>query len=107
MINVAHEINKVIEQFNPLGIYLFGSYSRGTQTEASDLDLLVIDDRATPMNRAKDLTFEISKALYPRDYHLDLLTYSLQSFNDKIKKNDPLIVQIVNEGKKVYERSRA
>ncbi len=106
MINVAHEINKVIEQFNPLGIYLFGSYSRGTQTEASDLDLLIIDDRATQTNQAKDLTFEISKALYPRDYHLDLLTYSQKGFNDKIIQNDPLIVQIVKEGKKVYERAR-
>ena len=68
--------------------------------------MLVVDERASLTNRAKDLTYEISKALYPRDFHLDLLTYTPDNFNNKIKQNDPMVSQIVREGKKVYERAR-
>ncbi len=35
---------KLIETYNPLSIYLFGSYAWGTPNEDSDLDLLIVVD---------------------------------------------------------------
>ena len=37
-------INKIVQQFKPEKIILFGSYANGKPTEESDLDLLIIKD---------------------------------------------------------------
>jgi predicted nucleotidyltransferase len=37
-------ISKIIQQFKPEKIILFGSYANGKPTEESDLDLLIIKD---------------------------------------------------------------
>lgn len=34
--------NRLVKTYNPIAIYLFGSYAWGSPTEDSDLDLLVI-----------------------------------------------------------------
>jgi predicted nucleotidyltransferase len=46
---ISHEIieevkNRLINVYNPITIYLFGSYAWGCPTEESDLDFLVIVD---------------------------------------------------------------
>ncbi|MEW6377967.1 MAG: nucleotidyltransferase domain-containing protein [bacterium] len=40
--------NKIVENFHPQKIILFGSYAYGTPTEESDLDLLIIKDSDLP-----------------------------------------------------------
>ena len=35
-------VNRIVEQFQPLQIILFGSQARGDTTKSSDIDLLVI-----------------------------------------------------------------
>ena len=37
--------NVLIEKFNPLAIILFGSYSRGSQTSESDIDIAIIAEK--------------------------------------------------------------
>jgi len=39
---------RIVKNFNPQKIILFGSYANGTPTEESDLDLLVIKDSDSP-----------------------------------------------------------
>jgi len=45
--DVIEEIKKrLIQAYNPVAIYLFGSYAWGTPTEDSDLDLLIVVDKS-------------------------------------------------------------
>ena len=37
--------NRLVKTYDPLAIYLFGSYAWGTPTEESDLDLVIIVDQ--------------------------------------------------------------
>ena len=38
--------NRLIKTYNPIAIYLFGSYAWGTPNEDSDLDLLIVVDKS-------------------------------------------------------------
>ena len=44
---IIEEVKKrLIEAYNPVAIYLFGSYAWGSPTEESDLDLLIVVDES-------------------------------------------------------------
>jgi predicted nucleotidyltransferase len=100
-LNLNQITQQIIQQFNPKFIYLFGSYATGKNNTQSDLDLLIIDEKADK----EDLSLKISLALFPRSYHLDLLTYSPSVLAEKLKNNSYFIQKILKEGKKLYERS--
>ena len=38
--------NRLVKTYNPIAIYLFGSYIWGTPTKESDLDLLIVVDQS-------------------------------------------------------------
>ncbi|MFA5879845.1 MAG: nucleotidyltransferase domain-containing protein [Candidatus Margulisiibacteriota bacterium] len=100
-INITQITQKIIKKFNPKLIYLFGSYAKNTNTKNSDLDILIIDEKA----EKEDLALQISLALFPRNYHIDLLVYTPLIFAQKIKTKSLFFNKIMNEGKKLYERS--
>lgn len=45
---ISEIIKRIVGNFKPQRIILFGSYANGTPTEESDLDLLVIKDSDIP-----------------------------------------------------------
>lgn len=50
---IAAELTRVVGACKPLAVYLFGSAARGTMSEASDLDLLIVLDDHDDMKVAK------------------------------------------------------
>ena len=60
----------VAQRFHPKRIILFGSYARGTATEDSDVDLLVIMHRTR--SHGERMSVRIRHAV-PRKFPLDLL----------------------------------
>lgn len=100
------EINNIVETIkdkaNPSRIYLFGSYALGKATEASDLDLLVVDDSKKDKNT---VALEISKALFPRNFGLDLIVTSSEDIQKKQQRKLTFWDEIVIKGKKLYERN--
>jgi len=100
-INIKKITQQIVEKFNPEIIYLFGSYAKNKNTPNSDLDMLIVDEKADK----EDLALQISLALFPRNYHLDLLVYTPFDFNKKINGQTPFFNKIITEGKKLYERA--
>ena len=98
------EISQIVEKIKttikPDKIYLFGSYAFGKATNLSDIDLLVIDDSHRDK---KALALEISKALFPRSFGLDLLVTSSKDLKKKSQLN--FWREITAKGKKLYERN--
>ena len=92
----------IVKKCNPEKIYIFGSYSSGNATEYSDLDMLIIDDSAREKN---EIALEISKALFPRDYGLDLIVEKPKDIREKIEKKLKFWEEILKQGKIIYERS--
>lgn len=84
---------------DPKRIILFGSHAHGVPDEASDVDLLVIDDSGRDK---RTVSLEISRALFPRDYGLDLLVESSEDLEPKMGLQ--FWRDAVNSGTVLYER---
>ncbi len=80
-------------------VILFGSYARGTVTEDSDVDLLVIGPFE---GRSVDRSVEIRMKLRPR-FPMDLLVRTPEKVRERIQMGDEFMREIVEEGKILYE----
>jgi predicted nucleotidyltransferase len=61
-------LSRIVEQFNPEKVILFGSYARGNPTPDSDVDVLVVlpsDDK--PTHKATEILLAVKHPGYPVD----------------------------------------
>ena len=84
---------------NPKRIILFGSHAAGDADNDSDIDLLIVDDSGRDRN---SVALEISMALFPRDYGLDLLVESPDDLEQKSEYG--FWHDVLSTGKILYER---
>ncbi len=94
-------VGRVVAHFNPLRIVLFGSYARGDYHAASDLDLLVIVDRAPEwLQRGLELKRIVGAERVPVEAHI----YTAAEYAHMKEVENPLILQAEREGKVLYEQ---
>ena len=91
---------RIGQRFHPQKVILFGSYARGKPTPESDIDFLIIfPDKKDSAKRYS----AISQELEPRPFPMDLLIRSRQEIQDRLRKGDSFIREIVDRGKVLYE----
>ena len=95
--------NRLIKVYNPVAIYLFGSYAWGQPDEESDLDLVIIVDKAdkNPYQRpllAYDVLMDI-------DVRNEILVYTKEEFDYRSENIATLDYQIKRRGKLLYARA--
>ena len=96
---IADITSSIRTLIDPERIILFGSHARGVSDDQSDIDLLVVDDSG----RDKSIvSFEISCALFPRDYGLDLLVESPEDLERKMSLQ--FWRDAITSGTVLYER---
>lgn len=81
---------------------LFGSFARGTQDVASDIDLVLIEPTDRPfLERGLNHLplFRLGLGL-----GLDLLVYTPEEFERLLREGNPLIERAVREGVEVHAR---
>jgi len=108
----ADIISKIVQSLIGLNIYkiiLFGSYARGTATEDSDIDLLVVLDTEEFAKTFKDRmarNLTISNALLDinREFAMDIIVYSHGEFEYLDKKESDFIKEIKNTGVEIYAK---
>lgn len=93
---------QIVERFQPEEIVLFGSYAYGTPKPDSDVDLLVIMNTSL---RSRQQRLEISRALSPRPFPLDIIVRTPEEIAERLALGDPFVQEITSRGKVVYERS--
>jgi len=95
--------NCLVKTYNPIAIYLFGSYAWGTPNEDSDLDLLIVIDKSDEKSYAR--TRAGHKALYELCISKDLIVYTKEEF-EKISSNKTTLgYKIKKEGELIYARA--
>ncbi|MBM4285050.1 MAG: nucleotidyltransferase domain-containing protein [Deltaproteobacteria bacterium] len=93
---------RIVRDFAPERVVLFGSYASGRPTPDSDVDLLVI----LPFegtNFRKSL--EILNRTNP-SFPIDLLARTPEDTSRRYEAGDPLIREALDRGKVLYERHR-
>ncbi len=95
-------VDKVVEQFAPQRIILFGSHARGDATPDSDVDLLVV------MRTKKRTTQQALEIRQRVDSHfaLDLLVRTPRDVRERLALHDCFLNAIVTEGRTLYESHR-
>ncbi len=68
---VKEAIERIVKLFNPKKIFLFGSYTKGTLSENSDLDLLILIDDGRKNTRSESI--RIRRALKNIPMAMDII----------------------------------
>ena len=98
---INEAIKRLIKAYNPLKIYLFGSYAWGKPSEDSDLDFLIVINDSQEFRPKRAMKGHM--ALIGLEIPKDIVVYTKKEFESKIE--DPLTFshKIKAEGKLVYE----
>ncbi len=101
------EINKINEQikekYQPEKIILYGSSARGTITENSDIDLLIIKKTDKKRNERFREVRTIVRDL-KRRIPFSPVVYTPNEIEQRINLGDFFIKEILEKGKVLYER---
>lgn len=93
--------NRIVENFNPEKIILFGSYANGNPTENSDLDLVVIQASDLPSyKRVRPIKNELRGIGFP----IDILVFTPEEVEYWKGASMAFITQVIKEGKVIYGR---
>ena len=97
---IQEATKRLVEAYDPVAIYLFGSYAWGEPNEDSDLDLMVI------LSDSSEVVFSTHKKgkLALRDLKIDndLIVANKHYFDKTASKSSTLEYKIKNEGKRLY-----
>jgi predicted nucleotidyltransferase len=91
--------DKIVREFRPEKIILFGSHGRGDARPDSDVDLMVIMNSGEHPAR---LAAEITHRVHPRRYPLDLIVRSPETIRTRLKMNDWFVRDVMREGRVLY-----
>ncbi len=95
--------NRLVKVYNPIEIYLFGSYAWGHPDDESDLDLLVVVRTSDDKSHKRSIPGR--RALFELDIPKDLMVYTQDEFNVRCANPTSLLYKIKNKGKVLYASS--
>ncbi len=100
---IIDEVKKrLIEVYDPLKVYLFGSYAWGSPTEDSDLDLLIVVDASDEKTFKRSMSGH--RALFGLHVFKDLLVLTQREFDKEAEDPSSLCFKIKQQGKVLYVR---
>jgi len=97
---IQQMVNKIVNEFDPEKVILFGSHAWGEPGTDSDIDLCVIKET----NDTRLLARQIDGTLAPRYFPLDLLVFKPDVIKKRLAEKDPFITDILNRGSLLYEK---
>ena len=92
---------RIVKEYDPDKIILYGSLAWGKSNKDCDLDLFIIKD--SPLRRDLRST-EISKLFFPRRFGLDVLVYTPEEIERRLKLGDFFVKRIIEHGVVLYDR---
>lgn len=92
-------VNNIVEKLSPKAVILFGSASKGTANDDSDIDLLVIME--TSLNKT-DRFVQVRGAIGRIGMPIDVLVYTPDEFASESVKKNSIVREILDTGRIVY-----
>ena len=99
--NIRELTERIVREFSPERVVLFGSYASGNPRPDSDVDLLVI----LPFEgKSFRKSLEILNRVNPR-FPVDLLARRPDDTARRYREGDPLIREALDHGQVLHERN--
>jgi len=95
--------NRLVKTYDPVSIYLFGSYAWGKPNEDSDLDLLIVVEKSSEKTYKRLLAGH--DALFGLCIPKDLIIYTKEEFEKYSGDITTLGYKIKKDGELIYARS--
>ena len=97
-------VGRVVEQYRPERIILFGSYAHGTPDAGSDVDMLIVKDT---QERPIDRRVTVRRIAYTprRGLSFSPLVITPQELAKRLEIGDPFYHEIMAQGKVLYAQS--
>ncbi len=89
----------LVKKVDPKTIFIFGSYANNTETENSDIDILIEKETTEPLYKR---AVGIRSLLKEIDSPIDLLIYSPNEISQKLKNKYSIVYQAIHKGIKIY-----
>ena len=96
-------VDRIVKNYDPEKIIMFGSLARGEQNENSDLDLLVIKKTDVPANKRGIEVWNYllsSRYMFP----IDILVFTPNEIEKDKNNSYTFIYDAMSSGKTVYEK---
>lgn len=104
--HLARLILKEISAPKPLNIILFGSFVKGNASAGSDIDVVIVYPRSKNKTViSKELSAAEKKITLFFGNHLASAPFSINEFQNKLKKKDDFITEIIRTGRVIYGKS--
>jgi len=97
-------VRRVVDQYRPEKIILFGSHAYGTPDAGSDVDMLIVKETD---DRPIDRRVAVRRIAYTprRDLSFSPLVITPQELAKRLEIGDPFYDEIISRGKVLYARS--
>ena len=99
---LSEVVDRIVRKFHPVKIILFGSWARGSAREDSDLDLLVVLQKAEHTRKA---AIQIGNSLSNLPVSKDIIVTTPQDIEKYGKTVGYILRSALTEGKVIYERN--
>ncbi len=97
--HIALLCKRIVDEFRPRKVILFGSYAYGTPNADSDIDLMVV---MTYSGNELDKMAEVRRHL-DSSMPVDVLVKTPQQIKERIELGDFFLAEILEKGKVLYE----
>jgi predicted nucleotidyltransferase len=95
--------NRLVKAYDPLAIYLFGSYAWGTPDEDSDLDILIVVEKSDEKSYKRPLPGQ--RILFGLGISKDLVVYTKEEFERALTNPTTLAYKVGRDGRLMYAKS--
>ncbi|MBI2339198.1 MAG: nucleotidyltransferase domain-containing protein, partial [Deltaproteobacteria bacterium] len=95
---------KIVENFQPQKVILFGSHAWGKPKPESDIDLLVVTNALSPLRPAQR-RLQVKHVCQPPLVPMDVLVHTPEEIGEKSEAGDLFLAKILAEGKVLYDKS--
>ena len=103
---LAGMVERIVSEVDPEQVYMFGSRARGTATELSDLDILVVE--RDPFGRERSRRREMARLWrLLAEYRVpkDILVYSSEEVRHWRGARNHVIAHALREGRLLHEKA--
>lgn len=103
MQQLSKVVRRIVEEYKPERIILFGSYAWGKPTRDSDFDLLIIK------RGKKDFLVEQQKVrrIINGEVAADILIHTPKEVNQRVRWGDFFFQDIIQKGRYLYEKANS